>query len=280
MTDETKGRPITRRDLPAVVRRAAELAAVDDDADEELPEDEVIRIAAELGLEARHVRQALYEGAHEEDTTGLLDRHFGLPRILAARAVPLPPERARRALEDYFVTHEYLQAIRRQQHSTIFEPATDTFSKIARAFQRSSKHQLAQATGVEISVRALEPNWSHVRVRALYEDNRRAKVTGAVVGGVVLGLPAGALATGIVFVLSGGLIVPEAAVTLGGVAGIATFSSIVAGAVASARTQWRRWRDRTQLEADAVLDRLEKGDDLRPPPAPWLRKLQMKLGQK
>ena len=29
----------------------------------------------------------------------------------------------------------------------------------------------------------------------------------------------------------------------------------------------------------AMLDRLEKGDTLRPPPAPWLRKLQMKLGR-
>ena len=28
-----------------------------------------------------------------------------------------------------------------------------------------------------------------------------------------------------------------------------------------------------------ALDRLEKGDTLRPPPAPWLRKLQMKLGR-
>jgi len=28
-----------------------------------------------------------------------------------------------------------------------------------------------------------------------------------------------------------------------------------------------------------VLDRLEKGDELRPPASPWLRKLQLKFGR-
>src|SRR5215216_4081723 len=92
---------ITRRDLPAVVRRAAELASVEDEADEELPEAEVIRIAAELGLAPRHVRQALYEGACAEPEPSLLDRQLGTPRVMAARAVPLDYERARRAIEDY-----------------------------------------------------------------------------------------------------------------------------------------------------------------------------------
>ena len=32
-------------------------------------------------------------------------------------------------------------------------------------------------------------------------------------------------------------------------------------------------------ETNGVLDRLEKGDELRPPPSPWLRKLQLKMGR-
>ena len=125
--DETNDseRSIARRDLPAVVRRAAELAAFADDADEQLSEQEVIRIAAELGLAPRHVRQALYEGATEETTASFLDRYFPPPRLAITRAVPMEVAAARRALEDYLVTQEYLQIVRRQADSTTFEPASD-----------------------------------------------------------------------------------------------------------------------------------------------------------
>lgn len=272
-------RSIPRRDLPAVVKRAAELASVDDDANEELAEEEVVRIAAELGLAERHVRQALFEGAREEPEPGILDRHFGTPRIMSTRAVPLPADRARRAIEDYLVTYEYLQICRRQGNSTTFEPAVDAVSKIARTFRRSSKHQLASAIRIEVSVRQLEEGWSHVRLRALYEDDRRSKVVGGSITGAFVGLPAGALTTVIVGGLTNGILIPEASVALGGVAGIAAFSALVAASLASARKRWRRWRESTLNQAEAVLDRLEKGDDLRPPPSPWLRKLQMKFGE-
>ena len=52
---------ITREDLQLVIRRAAELYTAETDADERLSESEVLRIADELGLPGRHVRQALYE---------------------------------------------------------------------------------------------------------------------------------------------------------------------------------------------------------------------------
>jgi hypothetical protein len=271
--------PISRRDVPAVVKRAAELASVNDDADEQISQDEVVRIAAELGLEARHVRQALFEGVREEHEPGFLDRQMGTPRIMATRAVPLPEDRVRRALEDYFVTHEYLQIVRKQETATTFEPAVDTVSKISRAFQRSSKHQLAAAHGVEIAVRPLEPGWSHVRVRAVYEDDRQGRVIRGGIAGVLLGLPIGAVTTVIVGGIAGGLLIPEVSVAVGGMAGIASFSAVLAGSLASVRKQWRTWRERTQNQAEAVLDRLEKGDELRPPPAPWVRKLQMKFGK-
>lgn len=270
---------IKRNDLPAVVKRAAELASISDDVSEELPEDEVIRIAAELGLPERHVRQALFEGVREETEPTFLDRQFGVPRIMASRAVPFEPDKARRALEDYFVTYEYLQVVRRQANTTTFEPAIDAVSKVARAFQRSSKHQLAAAQGIEISIRPLEAGWSHVRVRAVYEDDRRSKVIGSGIFGAVVGIPTGGFLTMIVGGLSTGVLGTELGIAIGGVAGIAAFSSVMAATLASERNRWRRWRQRTQDQAEAVLDRLEKADDLRPPPAPWIRKLKMKFGQ-
>lgn len=268
-----------RKDLPAVVKRAAELAQVDDDVTEELPEDEVVRIAAELGLPERYVRQALFEGVTDEGDPTFLDKQFGNPRVMASRAVPFDAARAQKLIEDYFVTCEYLQVVRRQGNSMTFEPAADAVSKMARAFKRSSKHQLAAAQGLEVSVRALEQGWSHVRIRAVYEDDRKSKLLSGVVMGSLVGLPASALATVITGGLLDAVLIHEVALGVGGIAGIATFSSIVTASMASMRRQWRRWRQRTQDQAEGVLDRLEKGDDLRPPPAPWLRKLQMKFGQ-
>src|SRR6185503_15667935 len=121
---------------------------------------EVIRIAAELGLSERHVRQALYEGPQPETTSTFLDRHFGLPRFLTSRAVPLDASMARRSLEDYLVTQEYLQIVRRQADTTTFERAGDTVSLVARTLRRSSKHQLARAEHLELTVRPLEAGWS------------------------------------------------------------------------------------------------------------------------
>lgn len=270
---------ISRRDLPAVVKRASELAINEGDADEAISEEEVVRIAAELGLAERHVRQALFEGAKEEEPASLLDRQLGIPRIMATRAVPLPPNEARTMLEDYFVTREYLQIVRRQNTSTTFEPADDTVSKVARKFSRSKKHCLASAQGIEISVRELEPGWTHVRLKAIYPDERKSHVFGATLGTVFLGGPMGALTTVIVGGFSTGLVGEAAGVAVGVTAGIAAFSASAVGFWAAARRNYKKWRQRTVDEADSVLDRLEKGDELRPPPSPWIRKMQLKFGR-
>jgi hypothetical protein len=270
---------ITRRDLPAVVKRAAELAALEGDAEEQLPEEEVIRIAAELGLSERHVRQALMEGPQHEAELSFLDRQMGTTRIMATRAVPMTPDQARRALEDYMVTREYLQVVRRQSTSTTYEPADDVVSKVARGFSRSKKHCLAAAQGVEVSVRELEPGWSHVRLRALYPEARKVHISGATAGTVFLGGP---LATGLgvmTSALANGPLPDILAVAAGAAVGITTFAGAAAGFWAIARHNFRAWRSRTVNEANGVLDRLEKGDELRPPPSPWLRKLQLKFGK-
>ena len=270
---------ITRSDLPAVVKRAAELAASEGDAEERLPEEEVIRIAAELGLSERHVRQALLEGPQEEPEPSFLDRQFGITRIMATRAVPVAPEEARRALEDYLVTREYLQVVRRQSVSTSFEPADDVVSKVARGFSRSKKHCLAAADGVELVVRELEPGWSHVRLRAIYPDARKVHIGGAAAGAVFLGGPIATGAGILVGALASGPLIDPIAISLGAATGLSVMAAAVSGFFAIARHNFRTWRERTINEANGVLDRLEKGDELRPPPAPWLRKLQLKLGR-
>jgi hypothetical protein len=271
---------ITRRDLPTVVRRAAELAAFSDDAEEAISEDEVIRIASELGIAPRHVKQALYEGVQDEPEPTFLDKQFGTPRIMAVRAVPLPVEQTRRALEDYLTTYEYLTVVRRQSDSMTFEPAPDAVSKFARKFKRS-RHQLASAEVVEISVRPLEEGWSHVRIRAVFKDDRKSQVVGAGVGGTILGGTAGGLTGAITGTLASTLtfLPTEAAVAVGSVFGVGIFAAVFTGILASARKRYRHWRERTVMQTEGVLDRLEKGDDMRPAPPPWIRRLQMRFGQ-
>ena len=269
---------ITRRELPAVVKRAAELAELEGDAEEAISEAEVIRIAAELGLSERHVRQALFEGVESDEAPSLLDRQLGVPRIMTARAVPMAPTEARRALEDYLVTREYLQIVRRQGMSTNFQPADDTVSKVARGFSRSNKHCLAAAESVEITTRELEPGWTHVRVKAVYPDKRRSHLVGATMGTLFLGGPLGIWTSIGVNLFTADLLGP-ASVAVGAAAGITAFAGMGIGMFAAARDNYRKWRKRTATEAEFLLDRMEKGDALRPPAAPWLRKLQLKLGR-
>ena len=279
---EESGQPdksIARRDLASVVRRAAELAAVAEDSTDKISEEEVIRIAGELGLAPRHVRQALYEGGQADLPETFLDRHFTPPRISSGRAVQLSADNARRALEDYLVTYEYLQVVRRHGDTTTFEPASDTVSKVVRAFQRSSKHQLARAQHVDMTIRTLEEGWSHIRLRALFRDERKGQLVGVGIGSFFLGVPGGAAMGAIVGGLFGTFTGTEGAIIAGVLTGITTFGAIAAGLFSSAKSSYRRWRERTDVEAEALLDRIEKNTDLRPPPAPWMRKLQSRLGR-
>jgi hypothetical protein len=283
MAEEPKS--ITRRDLPAIVKRAAELAAVDDDAGDRISEDEVLRIASELGLSPRHVKQALFEGVPDQAEPTLLDRQLGPPRFVVTRAVPMDAPKAQKALEEYLVTCEYLVVVRRQGNSVTLQPAPDTFSKLARAFKRSSKHLLASSQAVEFAVEPLESGWSNVRLRAVFEDDRRSRVVKTIVLSTLLGLPVGVLAVGIVGGLASGLlgmlsrtdVTQPIAVGLGVMAGLAGIWGIVSAGLLSMRKRYRQWRERTLMQVEGILDELEKGNDLRPPPPPWMRKMKMKF---
>ncbi|HUP90491.1 MAG TPA: hypothetical protein VM100_14125 [Longimicrobiales bacterium] len=270
---DTPEKKITRRDLPAVVKRAAELAAIDD-PDDQISEDEVIRIAAELGLPARHVKAALYEGAREEAAPTFLARQFGDRLITASRAVPLEESSARRWLENHFTTEEYMTVVRRQPDLMILEPAGDAMSRFVRAFKRGKKHQLSSAQMLEVRIRSLEPGWSHVYVRAAFSDERKGHFAGAIVGGTLLGASIGAfggLATG---ALTNDFIV---ALTTGSVIGVGSGAAIFAGILSSLRTHYREWRERTTLETEGTLDHLEKRPDTVAGITPWFKKLQKKL---
>ena len=260
-----------RTDLPAVVKRAAELAARDADLEEEISEEEVIRIAAELGLPARHVKAALFEGVRDEGEPTFLDRQFGDRRILASRAVPLDVDRARRMLEDYFTGTEYMSVVRRQTGSFTLQPSGDPVSAVARAFKRGARNNLAAAEMLEVNVRELEPGTSYVNLRAVFKDERKGHFAGAVIGGTLLGAAIG-MGAGIAIVVMTQQ--PILALTAGSIAGVGSGGGMFAGIFSSMRKNYREWRERTIMQTEGVLDRLEKGQDMKPPPPSWLKKLQ------
>ncbi len=267
---------ISRQGLEVVIRRAVELSLAEQDAGDNVSEAELIKIAEELGLSARHVRLALYErppGEQPEPT--FLDRHFGIPTVVAARAVPCEVQIAHGRLEDYLVTREYLQIRRRQGSNAYFEPADDAFSSIARAFSRpSGRFHIARAQRAYLTVRPLESGWSHIRLEMSYPEQRKSQVIGASVLGALLGGLTGTLVAGGVLATIGN---NPVGASLAVIAGLASAGGLFTAIWVAMRNSFHKWLSRSRDEADAVLDRLEHGDDLSPPASPWLRRLQQRL---
>jgi hypothetical protein len=267
-------RSIGRADFEQVIRRAAELSASDADADEQLTEEEVVRIATELGLSPQHVQRALFELPDLRVRPRWYDPYFGQPVFSVARVVPSQAPVTLRRIEDYLVTREYLQIVRRRGSNIALMPAEDTISSIARAFLRSgSRHYIARASRVVVGVEPVENDRAHVRLDVDLSDDRKRSVKGASAagffGGILVGGVGAAAMTQVGLPALG--VVPE---ILGFGAGMAvTFAGSFAAASRSFRNRVRSAR----LELSGLLDRLEHGERLDPPPAPWRRRLQGRL---
>lgn len=272
---------IDRRGLELVIRRAAELAAQEADADERLSESEVLRIAEEVGLPGRHVRRALYELPRTiEPDPGPLARWYGASAVSGTRVVSGGPEQVLPRLEDYLVTREFLQVLRRQGGRASFQPADDAISNVARAVRRPQRQwQIARARRVLVEVRPMPGSESHVRLELDLGHHRNHAVTGGIIGGVLVGIP---LAAGAFFPV-GHVVLPvlgdAAAYGAGLVAGLTTFAASVAGGLTLARNRFRNRIDSARLELAGLLDRLEGGGRLDPPPAPWLRSLRSRIAE-
>src|SRR5690606_38914849 len=146
-------RSIRRADFEHVIRRAAELSLRETDPDDNLSEEEVLRIATELGLPLQHVRQALFELPDLKVEPRWYDRFFGPAVFSVARVIPTRKEPALRRVEDYLVTREYLQIVRRKGDTIAFVPADDTISSVARAIARpGSRHTISRASRMMVGV--------------------------------------------------------------------------------------------------------------------------------
>jgi hypothetical protein len=271
--DAPAPRSIVRRDFEQVIRRAAELSLSDTDPDDNLSEDEVLRIATELGLPAHHVRQALFELPDLKVRPQWYDRYFGPAVFSVNRVVPTRKEQALRRVEDYLVTREYLQIVRRKGDTIAFVPADDTISSLARALARpNSRHTISRASRVMVGVHTLPDDDAHVRFDVDLSDARKESVRGGIVMGGLVGLGVGTIAAVLTSGVAGGI---------GDITQVVAFGGSIAGSItATVSLAASRFRTRVfsaKMELTGLLDRLERGDRLDPPPAPWRRKLQLRL---
>lgn len=261
-------RALTRRDFDEVMRRAADLAADEPEVGERgFSEAEVLRIGAEVGLPEHHVRQAL-----SEVRSGRIQRPqgwrsvrqlFGSGSVWASRVIHRPRAEVRKEVDEFMVAGQLLQAVRRRDDFLQYRPAVDWASRVARAASTHSRqHYVAAARLVDVRLEAVDDGATLVEIHVdpgIIGDYR----AGAFAGGGAVGI-GGAVA--LVFAL--GAVAPLG-LALG--AGVALGSLGSAGvAVLSGRSLARRMAE-VRSEVEGVLDGLETGGGLEPPPPAWRR---------
>jgi hypothetical protein len=263
---EERSKSLTRTEFEAVMKRASELAISDPyDSPSTLDEAEVFRIASEVGLPHQHVRRALAEMRSNDNPASLIDQWFGAKQVWGSRVVQGSKEDLRLKLDEFLVAGNLLEAVRRGTDLLLYRPAADWISHVARAGASLSRRgHWATSKETEIRLEELDANSTLIQIR-VDPDIRGSYTVGAGVASLVLGGGAGfgAAALGAAWFL-----VPLApALLFGGVAAVAV----------GVPTAWiigrysRRARREVEQELEGVLDRLEQGEDLAPPPASWRR---------
>lgn len=250
---------VSRERLELVIRRAAELYAREADTGDLLSEDEVLRIAEELGLPTRLARQALFELPAEAggEDSGVARRLLGGAGVVAARAIAAPEAKVLAALQEHLVRGEYMSVVRNRQGRMKLAPASDMASAIARGFKRSGKrHLIARSEEVDVSVRALDTGSAHVAVDVDLTNKRSEYLWGGVAGGAAVGATAGSAAFAAVAAALGGIGAPEAAILASGAGAVGLVAGVGAGLKMAAASFRKRLR-MARTEIEGLLDRVE-----------------------
>lgn len=262
-----RDRKLTRAEFDEVIRRATEMAARDSESSE-LTEGELYRIAGEVGLPESHVRRALVElrtgglPAGEHTARGL-ERLFGPELLTAARVVPGTCEEVARNLDGFFGSGQLLQRVRHSRSHLMYRPSIDWVSQLARAASSTSRrYYTASAKHVEIRLSDLPDEKGRTLVELEVDPGTRGDAVGGAGMGVVFG--GGGAGIGL-----GALVATVAPVALAVGAGL--FAGGAVGTVivwATGRSHRRKLAD-VKAEMEGILDRLEMGESLEPPPPSW-----------
>lgn len=256
------GRELSRREFDEVMRRASEMASRElESGDGDLPENEVYRIAREVGLGERYVRRALVEVRSEHHDGSLGDRLVGPELVLASRVVEGSVEDLAEQIDEFLVAGRLLQRVRRSADFLQYRPSVDWISQLSRAASGTSrKYYIASARSVEVRLRPVDEH------RSLIEIEVDPGIRGDYVGGVLGGGGTGGVAAGVGVGLGAAALIPEVA-AVG--AGLVAAGGVFAGVRAMVRRAYRRkWMD-VRDEVEGVLDALEMGERPEPPPKSW-----------
>lgn len=260
--DKPESHELTRQDLEAVIRRAAELEAEAGSRVPELSEGDVVRIAEEVGLSEVSVRRALAE--RRAGATGglLMDRGWasrlcGPGLVTATRTLDRPSEEVREEIERHFREDESLRLVRRTRGSSLWEPDSGVIASIVRSVDLlGSGYQLAKKSqALELSVVPLDESSCQVTLTADLGKERSGWFWGL---GIGMG---GALTTGAGIFIAGLPSLPDI-VALGSPA-------LLALTVGIARQAYMRAVEKMRLILDGFLDRLEHDEPLRSPRPSW-----------
>lgn len=251
------------------MRRAAELASVDPDAqDRGLSREEVLRIGKEVGLPEEHVRRALSEVRTGRALTvrrrgGALKALFSPSAVWGSRVIDRSRDTVSAELDNFLVAGRLLQPVRRGKEVLQYRPAVDWVSRVARAASSTSRqHYIAAARMVEVRLDEIGPDRTRVEIvvdPGVRNDHQAGAIMGGGAAGIASGLGSAAL---IAAAVPGALAIASgAAVGVVVTLGVAT----VVGRAYSRRC------DEVHSEIEGVLDSLELGQGLEPPPPSWRR---------
>jgi hypothetical protein len=136
----------------------------------------------------------------------------------------------------------------------------DWASQVARAASAASRrYYVAAARSVEVRLEAVDGEQTLVEIDV--DSGTREDAVGAAVAGLVGGAAAG---VGVAFGLD-----PFLPLALGVAAGTLVTAGIAASAIAWARSAHHRKLRDVHAEVEGILDKVEAGEPLEPPPPAW-----------
>jgi hypothetical protein len=244
--------PLERAALERVLARAAELQAAEADPGEpRLTEAQILEVGNEVGIPAKHLRQALAEERSRVEVPverGSIAALFGSATVSATRTVHGTPAALFDRLDSAMQNEESLRVKRRFPDRIAWEPRGGLATEFRRIMNVGGHgYRLARAQEVSATVIAIDAERSIVRLDASLANVRSQRIAGgsgvAVLGGV-----------------SGGILAALGVMTA--VAALPVAAGLVAGYFV-ARSHAPQVTG-AQLALEQMLDRLERGELQRP----------------
>jgi hypothetical protein len=247
---------VTQEQLERIIHRAAELQFGEREKGDRLEASEVLRIAQEVGLEGRHVRQALAEVRADAlvpmgpADRSLATRLWGEATVVESRVVPGDPDEVLARIGRYLADRESMRCVRDRPGLQVWEPAKDLMSQLQRSLDFSGRgYELAKARGLTVMAQPLEEGRTLLSITADMKNQRAGHAAGWIGSLGVFGLGSAL-----------GAVLGEGAPAL------VVFPTVAAGvtAVGSIGAAWTvsRRRDRLRLTLQGLLDRAETGSDM------------------